>query len=281
MLSPLRKILLLTTIIVGAISLYLLLISHNNSLKVIFLDVGQGDAVLIVTPHGRNIIIDVGPKNNLGEKLAQHMPVYNRQLDLVIMTHPDLDHVGGMLSLLDRYSIDAIMHSGLQAGAPIYSSIAQKITEQKIPTIKAQAGQIIHIDKNVFLEVYSPYDQYYSLDANDFSVIVRLVYGNSSILLTGDVSKIREYELVDTYGELLDSDILKVGHHGSQTSTSDQFVAMVSPDYSIISAGCDNRFGHPHELVLATLFKYKTKILNTCDEGDIVFESDGEVWVRK
>jgi competence protein ComEC len=276
-----RNILIFVTCITAFTSIYLLTQSHKQkTLQIVFLDVGQGDAMLITTPNHRQIIIDTGPQNNLGQKLASHMSASDRSLDLVIMTHPDLDHVGGMLSLLDRYSIETIIHSGLRAGAPIYSAIAEKIQEQKIPTITGESGQVIQLDKHVFLEIHAPSPGRDSLDANDYSIVSRLVYGDTSIMLTGDVGKIIEYELVDSYAELLDSDILKLGHHGSQTSTSEQFVQTVSPEYGIISAGCDNRFGHPHAGVLATLHKNKVEIISTCDEGDIVFESDGEGWVR-
>ena len=252
--------------------------SSPDSLRVVFLDVGQGDATLITTPNGRQVLIDAGAKNNLGTQLARYMRLTDRSLDLVIMTHPDLDHVGGMVSLIDRYDIDLIMHSGLLAGAPIYAAIAERITQKEIKTITAEAGQIVTLDDGVYLEIYSPYSGFESLEANDFSIIARLIYGDTSIMLMGDATKINEYEIIDTYGEHLQSDILKVGHHGSQTSSSDQFIKTVSPQYAIISAGCNNRFGHPHGQVLATLFTYQVEIFDTCNDGDIIFESEGEIW---
>ncbi len=269
------------TLIISSVWLGYRALYISSNLEIVFLDVGQGDAILITTPHGRQVVVDTGAKNNLGVKLAPYMSVSDRSIDMVVMTHPDLDHVGGMISLLDRYDIDVIMHSGLLAGAPIYSAIAEKVKQHTIPTITGEAGQVITLDKNVYLEIYSPHINLASFEANDYSIVMRLVYGNTSVLLTGDATKSIEYELVNTYGNILTSDILKVGHHGSQTSTSDLFIQTVSPQYGIISAGCDNRFGHPHGNVLATLFSAQVQVLDTCNEGDIIFESNGEGWQKK
>ena len=154
---------------------------QDQKLEIVFLDVGQGDAIFITTPNGRQILVDTGAQNNLGQKLAQHMSVSDRSLDMVIMTHPDLDHVGGILSLIDRYKIDAVVHSGLQAGAPIYSVIADNIISNSIQTIKAHAGQVIKIDEQVFLEVYAPAPHIESFEANEYSVVMKLVYKNTSV----------------------------------------------------------------------------------------------------
>jgi competence protein ComEC len=255
--------------------------SKKDTLKIVFVDVGQGDATLIQTPLGKNILIDTGARNSLGSKISAYIPYSRRTIDLMILTHPDLDHVGGSLSVLNEFNINTVMHSGLMAGIPLYSVIADTISEKEIPVHEATAGQRIEIEPGVFIDIYSPHDGIESFDANDYSIITHLHYGNTSVLLTGDAGKINESDLVEVYGENLKSDILKVGHHGSQTSTLNSFVKRVNPDYAIISAGCNNRFGHPHIGVLTTLFKNQAEILETCKEGDIVFQSDGKVWVRK
>lgn len=265
-------------VVVISLSLATYAFKGEGALQIVFLDVGQGDAIFITTPNGRQVLVDAGPHNNLGQTLARYMPASDRSLDLVIMTHPDLDHIGGMVSLVDRYDIDLVMHSGLLAGSSTYKAVADRINQKKIPTIRAEAGQVIELDKDIFLEIYSPYQGFESLEPNDFSIVARLVYRDTSALLTGDATKLNEHEIVETYGDIIHSDILKVGHHGSQTSTSDVFVATVAPQYGIISAGCNNRFGHPHGDVLATLFTYHIEILDTCNSGDIVFESDGIHW---
>ncbi len=273
-------ILSVCSIILISIGIFIYAVSSNKNLEIVFLDVGQGDATLITTPSGRQILIDTGPKPTIGKKLSPHMNISDRSLDMVILTHSDLDHVGGMISLINRYDIDLVIHSGLMVGSSIYAAIAENINEYEIPAIAATMGQIIQLDRNLYLEVLGPTDSFASTDTNDYSVIVRLVYGNTSVLLTGDASDTIEYDLVDTFGEHIKSDILKVGHHGSQTSSAELFLETVSPEYGIVSAGCDNRFGHPHGAVLANLFSAKIQVLDTCNEGDIIFESDGEEWIR-
>jgi len=255
--------------------------SKKDSLKIIFLDVGQGDATLIQTPLGKNILIDTGARDSLGTQISSYIPYSRRTVDVMILTHPDLDHIGGSLSVLNQFDVGMMVHSGLMAGISLYAVIADTISDKGIPVYEATAGQRIYIEPGVFMDIYSPHDGIESFDANDYSVVTHLHYGNTSVLLTGDAGKINESNLLQVYGENLDSDILKVGHHGSQTSTLDSFVEMVSPDYAIISAGCGNRFGHPHVGVVTTLFENQAEILETCKEGDIVFQSNGEEWIRE
>ena len=287
-LFPVKKILhnhplvvLLGVLLVVVLLLGIYALSNSTTLQVVFLDVGQGDALLITTPHGRQVLVDAGPSNTLGQTIAPYMSVSDRSLDLVMLTHPDLDHVGGMVSLVDRYDIGMVMHSGLLAGSPVYAAIAERIRQKNIPTMSAEAGQVITLEPGVILEIYSPYPSFESLEPNDYSIVARLVYGTTSVMLTGDATKQIELEVTETFGDRLQSDILKVGHHGSQTSTSDPFVEAVSPQYAVLSYGCNNRFGHPHGEVLATLFSHQIELYDTCNDGDVVFESDGEEWFIK
>lgn len=256
-------------------------VSGSHELEIVFLDVGQGDATLITTPRGRQVLIDTGVDNAIGGSIARYMDVTDRSLDMVIMTHPDTDHVGGMISLLKKYEIETIVHSGLLAGAPIYGAIVEGINQSDSTVITAEAGQMYELEDGITLEVLHPRSGYESLEPNEYSIILRLTYGEGSALLMGDATKINEYELVNTYGDDLKSDILKVGHHGSQTSSGENFLKKVNADFGIISAGCNNRFGHPHGEVLARLFTNNIEVLDTCGEGDIIFQSDGEGWIRK
>lgn len=278
-----KHILIMITLLCGVISsilFYQAFYDHDRPLQIVFLDVGQGDAALIITPNGRTVVIDTGPKNNLGSLIAPHLPISDRDIDLLILTHPDLDHIGGTLSLLKSYDVQNLMHSGLLAGAEMYDAIAQKISRKHIPTVVGNVGQVIQLDKDVYLEVYSPNPTFESFEPNDYSVVTRLVYKDTSVLLTGDAPTTIEHNISEVYGDQLVSDILKIGHHGSLTSTGDFFLELVQPEYAIISAGCNNRFGHPHPDVLSRLFIHDIEIFDTCDDGDIVFESDGEVWEK-
>lgn len=278
-----NHILIIITLLCGGISsilLYQAFHQHDRPLEIVFLDVGQGDATLIITPNGRTVVIDTGPKNNLGSLIAPHLPVTDRDIDLLILTHPDLDHVGGTLSLLKSYRVQQFMHSGLLAGAEMYKAIAQTISRERIPAMVGDVGQTIQLDKDVYLEVYSPNPTFESFEPNDYSVVTRLVYGNTSVLLTGDAPTTVEHDISEVYGDRLASNILKIGHHGSLTSTGDFFLEVVQPEYAIISAGCNNRFGHPHPDVLSRLFIHNIEIFDTCSDGNITFESDGEAWVK-
>lgn len=265
------------------IAIYLLSQSlfNNRDFKIIFIDVGQGDATLIQTPLGKNIVIDTGAKNDLGKNLSQYIPDDRRVIDLLILTHPDLDHIGGTMSVLNEFQVRKFMHSGLLAGIPLYGVIADAISEKNIPVFEASAGQQITVEPHVSIDIYSPHENIESFDANEYSIVTHVHYGEHSFLITGDASKLIESDITETYGEFISADILKVGHHGSQTSTLDSFVEMVNPQYAVISAGCDNRFGHPHPKVLTTLFQNSIEILETCSEGDIVFHSNGNDLVQK
>ena len=269
-------------VIFGGIALLIFfhVISYRHTLKVIFMDVGQGDAILIQTPSGKNILIDTGPSNDLGEKISKYISDSRRVIDLLVLTHPDLDHIGGTLSVLQEFEVKEFMHSGLLAGVPMYSVIADTISCQEILVHEAEAGKRITIEPGVFIDIYSPHQGIESFDANDYSIISHLYYGNTSVLMTGDATKIIESDLVQIYGNNLSAEILKIGHHGSQTSTLDSFVHQVDPNYGIISAACDNRFGHPHPNVLSTLFKNRVEILDTCSQGNIIFESNAQAWRR-
>lgn len=274
-----KGIFLLTLFAIGF--LFFTTFSSSNDLRVIFLDVGQGDAILIQTPLGKNIIVDTGPRNNLDEKISHYMESFERSIDMLILTHPDLDHVGGTLNILNRYHVKLLGHSGLLAGSQMYETIALRVQQKNIPTLALERGHVIDIEPGVVLYIYTPAPDTRSFDANDFSLVMKLVYYNTSVLLTGDASKTTEYEIAQVYQESIQSDILKVGHHGSQTSTSINFLEKVQPKYGIISAGCNNSFGHPHAEVLSNLFRFGINVLDTCSQGDIIFESNGEEWIQK
>lgn len=252
---------------------------NKHKLKIIFLDVGQGDATLIITPLGRQVLIDAGKYTDISKKIALYMPISDRSIDMFIATHPDIDHIAGFNTLLDEYRVQYFIHSGLLAGAPIYRKIAQKINDKNIMTHAAIAGEKIFIEKDIYLEILSPYKNKKIEDPNDYSIVLRLVHKNKAILLMGDASMMVEKDLIQFYGKKINSEILKVGHHGSKTSTASRFVKVVAPEYGIISAGCGNTFGHPHASVLRSLDEHQVEDLQTCERGDIIFEFKDKNWV--
>ncbi|MBL7045051.1 MAG: MBL fold metallo-hydrolase [Parcubacteria group bacterium] len=254
---------------------------ESEILRVAFLDVGQGDAVFIQAPNGNQVLIDSGVNKKVLRELGKVMPFYDRSIDMLIATHPDKDHIGGFPDILKRYKVDFLLHSGRESESAIYGEVVQLTGLAGVRTVEARRGMVVVLDDDVHLNILFPDREVPELESNTASVIAQLVYGETEFMLTGDSPKAIENYLVMLDGESLESDVLKVGHHGSKTSSANAFIGFVQPKYSVISAGKDNKYGHPHEEVLETLGQFGSAILSTQDKGLIVFESDGEnVFVR-
>src|SRR3989338_8201829 len=250
----------------------------ENYLMVAFLDVGQGDAIFIEAPNGNQILIDAGPNRKVLEELGKIMPFYDRSINMVIVTHPDNDHIGGLPSVLENYKIDKIIKSDRKSDTPNFQASEKIIEETKIEKILGKRGLKIILDnkKEIYLKILLPDKKSNEWNDNDFSLVTQLIYGKNKFLMTGDISQSIENYLTYIDSDELDSDVLKIGHHGSKTSTSELFIEKVSPEYSIISVEKDNNYGHPHQETLDTLEKYKTKILSTYEKGIIMFKSNGK-----
>jgi len=250
------------------------------NLEVTFFDVGQGDSIFIETPSGHQILIDGGPTSVVLEKLGKEMPFWDRTIDLVVLTHPEHDHYGGLLEVLKRYKVENVLWTGIIRDTAEYREWQKLIKEEGADVFIAQAGQNIELARNDIanLEVLYPFESLEGQemkDSNNTSVITKLVYGESSFLFTGDIYQSVERELLNLVKQRLESDVLKVGHHGSKTSSAEEFIEKVAPEIAVIQAGRDNSYGHPHEITLATLEKYGINILRTDLDGDIKIISDG------
>lgn len=250
--------------------------SHN--LSVAFLDVGQGDSIFIETPDHHQILIDGGVDNTVLARLGTLMRPGDTTIDLVIATHPDADHIGGLVDVLRHYNVATFMSPDYESETAIYKELIQTVHD-RVPNYEfGFIGDRVDAGDGVTLDLLAPYNLE-TKESNEVSIVTKLTYGNFSVMLTGDAPIIIEQQLVRWYGNQLDSDILKAGHHGSKTSTSSSWVAAVDPDVGIISAGKNNRYGHPHQQVIDILEKAHVQILRTSDEGTIIFESDGtNVW---
>lgn len=248
--------------------------AQDEFLEVIFFDVGQGDGIFIETPGGRQILIDGGPNSTVLKKLAQEMPFYDREIDIVILTHPEADHMYGLINVLNSYSVRLVLDSGIQKDTSIYHEYKKLLEDKKIPYQIVFRGDTIKIGEDIALDILHPGDNLYS-DANNNSVVVRMIYGNNSFLLAGDIERQVEYGLVVS-NQYIASDVLKVAHHGSKTSSGELFLKSVEPEIAVISVGEDNKYGHPSPLVLENLEKYGIKVLRTDIDGDIKILSDGE-----
>jgi len=256
-------------------------LAETKDLKVEFFDVGQGDSIFVKTPEGHQILIDGGPGSAVLEKLAKNMPFWDRSLDLVILTHPESDHMQGLMDVLQRYNADYFLWSGVVRYTPEYKKLVEildKKKNSKIKIITAELGQRIKIGEAI-IDVLYPFENLggraVEKTSNDACVISRLVFGNNSFLFTGDMSSGLEKDLVNSKVGLI-SDVLKVAHHGSKYSTSDLFLQSVSPKMAVISVGADNSYGHPTPETLQKLKNYDIKTLRTDQSGDIEILSDGK-----
>ena len=253
-------------------------LSRPRFLEVTFFDVGQGDATFIVTPKGHQILIDGGPDSIVLEKLASEMPFWDRTIDLVILSHPHADHLKGLIDVLERYEVENILWTGVNYDSQLYQEWQRVIKGEGAEIYIAQAGQRI-ISSNVVLEILHPFESLEGKEARSLdntSVGAKLIFEESSFLFTGDVHSEVEIALVNEFGEKLKSDVLKAGHHGSRTSSIREFVEQVLPEIAVISAGKDNKYGHPHREVLDTFDNYDINVLRTDQMGDIKIISDGE-----
>lgn len=241
-----------------------------------FLDIGQGDAIYIQAPNGRQMVVDGGPKETLMARIPEHMTFSDKTIDILVVTNPDLDHYSGFLPLLDMYEIGAVVEPGTTNDFGMYRELQDKIEKENVPHILAKKGQRIILDaeKNVYFEILFPDRNVSSWDPNDGSIIGMLVYGDTSFLLTGDATALAE-GIVVAGSDVSDVDVLKIAHHGSKTSSGLPLLREASPDLAVISAGKDNRYGHPAKMIIDRLRSLGIPYLVTHEEGGIVCTSDG------
>ena len=253
--------------------------ADEGLLTVAFLDVGQGDAIFIETPDGVQMLIDGGPDSSVLRALAKQMPVGDRDLDVVLATHSDKDHIGGLVDVLERYEVDSIITTNNKNDTTVSEAFIMESLQESAVNYTANFGQQLALGASTSLLILSPAGDVSNWETNTASIVAQLRYGDIEFMLTGDMPSGIEDYLVRTQGGNLASEVLKLGHHGSRTSTSGDFLDAVQPKYAIVSAGKDNSYGHPHGEVVDKVRERKIKMLNTAEEGSVVFKSDGQtVW---
>ena len=275
------------SLVAAAIMVWLFAVTtQDNNLHVSFLDVGQGDAILIQKGN-QQVLIDGGPSPQaIGLGLGEKIPFWDRTIELVVLTHPSADHVTGLVEVLNRYNVKQVLYPDLAYASGIYDEWLRLVQEKGTKCTLAQAGQQIDLGGGVALEVLNPprpllTDTESDIDNN--GIVLRLSMNEISFLLTADTMWETELELIHNRANL-NSTVLKVGHHGSDTSTTPQFLAVVNPRIAVISVGADNEYGHPTDEVMTKLREKigVENIYRTDEDGTIEFITDGErIWVKK
>lgn len=249
------------------------LASQDRQLRIYFYDVGQGDAIYIRSPENQDVVIDGGPDSTILSKLGRDMPFYDRKIELIILTHPHSDHLSGLIDILSRYQVDQILCSDIDSDSGAYKEWENLISEKRISKSEAKSGQQVFLGDAKIEILFSVNKNQKVSDLNDSSIVSRLIFGQTSVLLTGDASQNVEEKILKQESEL-NSNVLKVGHHGSKYSSSVKFLEKVEPQYAVISVG-KNKYGHPHKETLDKLSKINSKILRTDSDGDIKCTSNG------
>lgn len=255
---------------------------HENQhglLTFAVLNIGQGDSLFIESPTGTQVLVDGGPDKNLMKEISKVVPWYDRHIDMLVVTNPDKDHYEGFIPLLNKYSVDVVLEPGTNNTYVEYSVLEKEIFDKKIPKVLARRGQIVDLGGGAYLQILFPDRDVSDLSSNDGSIVMKLVYGDTSVMLQGDSTAKIEHYLVGLGDIDLKSTILKAGHHGSRTSTTEKYVSAVSPLWTVISSGANNSYGHPHKETLDTLTKLNIPTHDTCNNGDLVFQSDGKNFV--
>lgn len=252
--------------------------NRDSGLQVSFLDVGQGDSIYIKAFDKTDMLIDGGKNGDvLLQNLSSVMDSFDNKIDVLVITHPDEDHSGGLVSVVREYNVGAIFISGNISDNTNYNQILKIAELKKIPTFKAEAGTNIFLDKDkkIVFEILSPRGEVLFEESNSTSISGRLVYGQNEFMLTGDAGVEIEERIIKENIDI-SSDVLKLGHHGSKTSSSMDFLKAVNPEITIISAGENNSYGHPHADVMDRVGSLNIKSLATYDLGIITFLADGQ-----
>ncbi len=250
-----------------------------QGLTVSFLDIGQGDSVLIQGPTGAKLLVDGGPDSSVLREVGSVLPFWDKEINAVLATHPDQDHIGGLPDILRRYEVRYVFEPGIQNTTRAWNSFVNATNDELksgAEHIVLRSGIRLLLGGGAYADVlYPDHDVSHIKETNAGSIVLRVVYGKTAFMLTGDLPSKEEQELYLKYGYGLDSDVLKAGHHGSRTSSSADFVQSVSPAYVVFSRGCDNTYGHPHQEVVRLFASLGVSMLDTCTSGRVTFRSDG------
>jgi len=249
----------------------------SQKTTVYFLNVGQGDACFIRTSSGQNILIDGGPDERVLYELGKILPWWEREIDLMILTHPHDDHVAGLIKILDKYHVGKVLYNGIVSGSPTYEAFLKKLHDKNISTKIITQVQKIRLDNECSLDlIYPRFDisNQENKNLNNTSIVSRLDCINQDFLFMGDAEKEVEEELLASQEEI-SADILKVGHHGSETASAEDFLSRVSPRTAIISVGAENSFGLPDLQIIRRLERLGIEVRRTDQERTMIYKIEG------
>ncbi len=246
----------------------------SSELFVHYIDVGQADCIFISLPNGKNMMIDAGNRDDFEAIDSYLSDISVDEIDSLILTHPHEDHIGSAADIINKYTPETVYMPDSTATTRVFENTLKAIAKNGAETVNPKPGDYIIDEKNLSMQVLAPNSDGYPTQ-NDYSIVTRLVYNDSSFMFTGDAEDISEEEILEN-GLDTDCDVLKVGHHGSSTSTSDDFLKAVSPEYAVIMCGIQNEYGHPHRETLDKLNNRDTKIYRTDKMGSIVCKTDGK-----
>ncbi len=246
--------------------------ASGSNLNVHFIDVGQGDSILVQLPNGQNMLIDAGP-NKAAETLVSYLQNLNvGKVDYLIATHPHEDHIGGMDEVVNTFDIGEVYMPAATTNTKTFERLQNALEAKQLFPTAAFAGITILNKGDLNIQILAPNQQTYD-NLNNYSAVVKLTYGDTSFLFTGDAEAESEAEILKA-GFEVKADVLKVGHHGSHSSTSPEFLAAVNPAYAVICCGEGNDYGHPHQVTLDKL--QGLQVYRTDLNGNIIFISDGQ-----
>lgn len=245
----------------------------HGQLHVYFLDVGQGDAVLLKTPSDKLILVDGGPDNEILMELNDVLSFFERKIDLVVLTHPHSDHIEGLIPVFEKFDVGVVLMTGVSYENAYYDVFLDEISDDGTIIYFADSNNDFYFDDGVFIDVLYPFFEIRdekSENLNNSSIVMKISYKDYEILLAGDAEAEVEDELV-LNGADLDSDLFKASHHGSKTSNSYDFLKAISPNYAVISCGLGNDFKHPHKETFEIFSMFGVEVFQTDLDGRVEF----------
>ncbi|WP_332850476.1 MBL fold metallo-hydrolase [Clostridioides difficile] len=250
----------------------------KSLLSIHIIDVGQGDSILVQTPTNKNILIDGGDEDSENIIISYLRQKRIKTIDIIIATHPDSDHIGSLDNVIKKFNVNSIYMPEQSTGSEAYQNLINSCTDKNLSIQHLYKNDVLNIDNNINIYVLSP--SYIQEESNLNSIVFKLTFNDNSFLFMGDAEEENEKEILHSF-KLNNINFIKIGHHGSNSSSSLEFIKKISPDIAAISCGYKNQYGHPHREVINNLKQNHVSIYRTDRIGDIVFYSDGEIIFTK